>query len=70
MMDPANIGEATNFVGYDNGITGSDAFMDAEIAGDPAVVMSAENAALAKPTPGCSVEAIDLYDQVWTTFKK
>ena len=70
MMDPANIGEATNFVGYDNGITGSDAFMQEDIASDPAVIMSTENAALAKPTPGCSVEAIDLYDQVWTTFKK
>ena len=44
--------------------------MDAAIAGDPAVVMSAENAALAKPTPGCSIEAVDLYDQVWTNFKK
>lgn len=70
MMDPANIGEATNFVGYDNGITGSDAFMQEDIASDPAVIMSMENAVLAKPTPGCSVDAIDLYDQVWTTFKK
>ena len=26
--------------------------------------------ALAQPTPGCPVEAIDLYDQVWTNFKK
>ncbi|MBU6278258.1 MAG: extracellular solute-binding protein [Actinomycetales bacterium] len=70
MMDPANIGEATNFVGYDNGITGSDAFMVSELSGNPAVVMPEEAKALAKPVPGCPVEAIDLYDQVWTNFKK
>ena len=70
MMDPANIGEATNFVGYDNGITGSSEFMTAELSANPAVVIPEEFKALAQPTPGCPVEAIDLYDQVWTNFKK
>jgi spermidine/putrescine transport system substrate-binding protein len=70
MMDPANIGEATNFVGYDNGITGSSEFMTAELGANPAVVIPDEFKALAAPVPGCSVEAIDLYDQVWTNFKK
>jgi ABC-type oligopeptide transport system ATPase subunit len=67
---PANIGEATNFVGYDNGITGSSEFMTAELGANPAVVIPEEFKALAAPVPGCSVEAIDLYDQVWTNFKK
>jgi spermidine/putrescine transport system substrate-binding protein len=70
MMDPANIGEATNFVGYDNGITGSSEFMTAELGANPAVVIPEEFKPLAAPVPGCSVEAIDLYDQVWTNFKK
>lgn len=70
MMDPANIGEATNFVGYDNGITGSSEFMTADLGANPAVVIPDEFKALAAPVPGCSVEAIDLYDQVWTNFKK
>jgi spermidine/putrescine transport system substrate-binding protein len=70
MMDSANIGEATNFVGYDNGITGSDAFMDEALATNPAVVIPEEFVDRARPTPGCSVEAIDLYDQVWTSFRK
>jgi len=70
MMDPANIGEATNFVGYDNGITGSSEFMTAELGSSPAVVIPDEFKALATPVPGCTVEAIDLYDQVWTIFKK
>jgi spermidine/putrescine transport system substrate-binding protein len=70
MMDPKNIGEATNFVGYDNGITGSNDFMKPELASNPAVIIPDEDKALATPTPGCPVEAIDLYDQVWTNFKK
>lgn len=70
MMDPKNIGEASNFVGYDNGITGSDASMKAELSSNPAVVMPEEAKALAKPTPACPQEAVDLYDQVWTSFKK
>jgi spermidine/putrescine transport system substrate-binding protein len=70
MMDPANIGEATNFVGYDNGIAGSSEFMTADLGANPAVVIPEEFKALAQPTPGCPVEAIDLYDQVWTNFKK
>lgn len=70
MMDPANIGEATNFVGYDNGIAGSSEFMTPELSSNPAVVIPEEFKALAQPTPGCPVEVIDLYDQVWTNFKK
>ena len=70
MMDPANIGEATNFVGYDNGITGSAEFMSAELGSNPAVIIPDEAKALANPVPGSSLEAIDLYDQVWTNFKK
>ena len=70
MMDPKNIGEATNFVGYDNGITGSAEFMTPELGANPAVVIPEEFKALAQPTPGCPVEVIDLYDQVWTNFKK
>lgn len=70
MMDPKNIGEATNFVGYDNGITGSSEFMTPELGSNPAVVIPDDSKALATPTPGCPTEALDLYDQVWTNFKK
>jgi len=70
MMDPKNIGEATNFVGYDNGITGSSEFMNPELGSNPAVVIPDDKKALASPTPACPTEAVDLYDQVWTGFKK
>jgi spermidine/putrescine transport system substrate-binding protein len=70
MMDPKNIGEATNFVGYDNGITGSDQYMNPELGQSDAVVIPDEFKSRAQPVPGCSLEAIDLYDQVWTSFRK
>ncbi len=70
MMDPKNIGEATNFVGYDNGITGSSEYMTPELSSNPAVIIPDDKKALAAPIEGCPVEAVDLYDQVWTNFKK
>ena len=70
MMDPKNIGEATNFVGYDNGITGSSEFMSKDLSSNPAVIIPDDKKALATPTPACPTEAVDLYDQVWTNFKK
>ena len=72
MMDPKSIGTATNFVGYDNGITGSDAFFDAALKTDPAVLIPAEvssSASAPSPVPACSQKAVDLYDKVWTGFK-
>ena len=71
-MDPKSIGTATNFVGYDNGITGSDAFFDAALNTDPAVLIPAEvssSASAPSPVPACSQKAVDLYDKVWTGFK-
>lgn len=70
MMDPKNIAEATNFVGYDNGITGSAAFMTPDLAGNPAVVIPDELKVRATPTEACTQDAVDLYDQVWTSFRK
>jgi len=68
MMDPKNAAAESNFTGYDNGITGSDAFMTADMKNDPAVVMPADKVALATPTPNCGKEARDLYTQVFTSW--
>jgi spermidine/putrescine transport system substrate-binding protein len=70
MMDPENIGEATNFVGYDNGIKGSDVYMDAELGQNDAVIIPSEFLSRTQAIPGCSLDAIDLYDQVWTAFRR
>jgi spermidine/putrescine transport system substrate-binding protein len=69
MMDPKNAGTASNFAGYDNGIKGSDAFMDDALKSDPAVVVPADKVALISPTPNCGEEARALYTQVFTTWQ-
>ncbi len=69
MMDPRNIAEATNWNAYGNAIVGSDAFVDPDLASSPMVVPGPEQLAHAAPVESCSVEAIDLYDRLWTSFR-
>jgi spermidine/putrescine transport system substrate-binding protein len=68
MMDPKNAAGASNFTGYDNGITGSDAFMDQALKDDPAVIIPADKLALITPVPNCGEDARALYTQVFTTW--
>ena len=69
MMEPKNAAWASNFSGYDNGIKGSDEFMDEALKTDPAVIVPADKVALLSPTPNCGEEARDLYTQVFTTWQ-
>jgi spermidine/putrescine transport system substrate-binding protein len=69
LMDPKNAGTASNFSGYDNGIKGSEAFMDDALKSDPAVVVPADKVALLSPLPNCGEEARELYTQVFTTWQ-
>ena len=69
MMDPGNIAEATNWNGYANAIVGSDAFVNPELASSPMVVPDPEQLAHAAPVESCPIEAIDLYDRLWTSFR-
>ena len=69
MMEPKNAAWASNFSGYDNGIKGSDEFMDEALKSDPAVIVPADKVALLSPTPNCGEEARDLYTQVFTTWQ-
>ena len=69
MMDPRNIAEATNWNGYANAIIGSDAHIDDALASSPMVVPPPEDLAFAAPVESCSIEAIDLYDRLWTSFR-
>ena len=68
MMDPANMGAASNFAGYNNAITGSFDFMSDELKNDPAVIVPAEFTSLLSPIPNCGEEARELYTQVFTTW--
>ncbi len=69
MMDPANIAEATNWNAYGNAIVGSDAYVDAELASSPMVVPGSQEFSYAGPVESCPIEAIDLYDRLWTSFR-
>ena len=69
MMDPENIAAATNWNAYGNAIIGSDAFVDEELAASMMVVPDADQLAFAAPVQSCPVEAIDLYDRLWTSFR-
>ncbi|MGA0002993.1 MAG: extracellular solute-binding protein, partial [Candidatus Nanopelagicales bacterium] len=68
MMDPKAAGAQSNFSGYDNGIKGSDAYMDESLKTDPAVVVPADKQALISPLPNCSEDVRELYTQVFTTW--
>ena len=69
MMDPRNIADATNWNAYGNAIVGSDAYVDPELASSPMVVPGPDELAFAAPVESCSIEAIDLYDRLWTSFR-
>ena len=69
MMDPRNVAEATNWNAYGNAIVGSDAFVEDALASSPMVVPSAEQLAHAAPVETCPLEATDLYDRLWTSFR-
>jgi spermidine/putrescine transport system substrate-binding protein len=68
MMSPESAGAQSNYSGYDNGITGSEMFMDDALKNDPAVIVPADKQALISPVPNCGEEARALYTQVFTTW--
>lgn len=68
MMGAEAAGRQSNFSGYDNGIKGSEAFMNEALKTNPAVVVPADKVALISPLPNCSEEARELYTQVFTTW--
>jgi len=61
MMSPESAGAQSNYSGYDNGITGSEMFMDDALKNDPAVIVPADKQALISPVPNCGEEARALY---------
>ncbi|MDR3514191.1 MAG: extracellular solute-binding protein [Azospirillaceae bacterium] len=70
MMDPRNAAEASNFSGYNNAITGADAFMKADLRDDPAINPPAAFRDRLRPVKDCSVKARELRDGVWTRLRR
>ena len=70
IMVPENAAMISNFARYANGITGSEAFMDAEMQTAPEIVVPAEFAAAGQFLPTCPQAATDLYTAIWTDLVK
>ncbi|CAB4743701.1 MAG: extracellular solute-binding protein [Actinobacteria bacterium] len=69
MMDPKNIAQASNWAGYNNGITGSDKYLLDAMQADTAFTPTAAQMALGVAMAPCSTAVNDLYTKVWTAFK-
>ncbi|MBI2720066.1 MAG: extracellular solute-binding protein [Rhizobiales bacterium] len=69
MMDPQNAALASNFAGYDNGITGSHEFMTKDLAASPEL-----NPPPGSPTPEfvppCPANVVEIYNKIWTNLRK
>ena len=66
ILQPENAAMLSNFARYGNGITGSEEFMDAEMANAPEIVIPEELAAAGKFSPACPQEIQDVRTQIWT----
>ena len=65
VMAPENAAMITNYARYSNGIKGSEAFIDAELADAPELTPPAD-APAPEFVPVCSPRATELVDRIWT----
>ncbi|WP_246008513.1 extracellular solute-binding protein [Afifella aestuarii] len=65
MMEPENAAMVSNYARYSNGIKGSKAFMDKDLADAPEI-SPPESAPDPEFVPPCDPEVVQLYDRVWT----
>ena len=66
LMDPENIALQSNFAGYSNGITGSDAYMSEALK--TAHELSPPEGTTLVFSQTCSPKAVDLQNRVWTAL--
>jgi spermidine/putrescine transport system substrate-binding protein len=70
IMLPENAALISNFARYANGITGSVAFMDAEMTGAPEVIIPEEHKANGVFLPTCTGKSLDYITAIWTELQK
>lgn len=70
IMAPENAGIMSNFYRSNNGITGSQAFMNPDLAKAPEVVVPEEHRAHGQFMPACSEKARDYMTAIWTELQK
>jgi spermidine/putrescine transport system substrate-binding protein len=70
IMVPENAAMISNFARYANGISGSDAFMDAEMITAPEVMIPEEFKAAGVFLPTCTGKSLDYITAIWTELQK
>ncbi len=70
IAEPENAALISAFARYANGITGSDAYMPADMKGAPEIEIPAELAAAGKFLPTCSPKAQEYITAIWTELQK
>ena len=68
MLRPENIAQSSNFTHYANAITGSEAFLDAEMRTAPELKLPPDLKIVFTPT--CPAPALRLIDKVWTRLRR
>jgi spermidine/putrescine transport system substrate-binding protein len=70
IMVPENAAMISNFARYANGISGSEAFMDAEMTSAPEVLIPEEHKAAGRFLPTCTGVSQDYITAIWTELQK
>lgn len=70
MMDPKNIAEASNFLGYNNAIPSSAPMLAEALRNEVAINTPADMMARLRPVATCSPVTMDLRDKVWTRLRR
>jgi len=70
MMDPKNIAEASNALGYNNAIAGSDAYFIEAMKTEPAINTPQDMIARLRTTRECPKANADLRNGVWTRLRR
>jgi spermidine/putrescine transport system substrate-binding protein len=70
IMVPENAALISNFARYANGITGSEAFMDAEMTSAPEVMIPEEFKANGVFLPTCTGKSLEYITAIWTELQK
>lgn len=70
VMAPENAALLSNYLGYGNGIAGSEAFMTEGLTDQPEMNIPADLASAGFPQQLCSPDVQKLYTQIWTELTK
>jgi spermidine/putrescine transport system substrate-binding protein len=70
ILQPENAAMVSNFARYGNGVSGSEAFMDPEMATAPEVVIPEEHKANGVFPPTCNAKSREYMTAIWTELQK